>query len=70
MNVLCDQLSWAEDEQGNREQLRTLVLAFLARSIGPLNIAISRSSDRILVEGILDVSFLASVLPSLHAPGS
>jgi hypothetical protein len=58
MTVLCDQLSWTEDEQGNREQLRTLVLEFLARSIGPLNIAIGRSSDRILVEGIISVSSL------------
>lgn len=62
MNVLCDQLSWTEDEQGNREQLRTLVLQFLARSIGPLNIAISRCSDRILVDGIVEVSFPPSVL--------
>ena len=62
MSVLCDQLSWTEDEQGNREQLRTLVLEFLARSIGPLNIAISRSSDRILVEGVIAVSFLPSAL--------
>ncbi|KAF9653214.1 hypothetical protein BDM02DRAFT_3183159 [Thelephora ganbajun] len=54
MSVLCDQLSWAEDEQGNREQLRTLVLEFLARSIRPLNIAISRSSDQILVGGIIN----------------
>jgi hypothetical protein len=71
MTVLCDQLSWTEDEQGNREQLRTLVLEFLARSIGPLNIAITRSSDRILVEGIISVSFLpfASIV-RLHASGS
>ena len=61
MGVLCDQLSWTEDEQGNREQLRTLVLEFLSRSIRPLNIAISRSSDRILVEGIIEVSLPPSV---------
>lgn len=54
MSVLCDQLSWTDDEQGNREQLRTLVLEFLARSIGPLNLAIIRSSDKTLVEGILN----------------
>ena len=58
MRVLCDQLLWTEDEQGNREQLRTLVLEFLASSIGALNAAITRSSDRILVEGIIDVSFV------------
>lgn len=70
MTVLCDQLSWTEDEQGNREQLRTLVLKFLARSIIPLNVAISHSSDRILVEGIIDVSFLPSVpVVRLHALG-
>ena len=70
MSVLCDQLSWAEDDQGNRAQLRTLVLEFLARSIGPLNIAISRSSDRILVEGITGVSFLPlCFIVRLHAPG-
>ena len=61
LSVLCDQLSWAEDDQGNREQLRTLVLKFLARNIGPLNTAISRSSDRILVEGIIGVSLLPSM---------
>lgn len=57
MTVLCDQLSWTEDEQGNREQLRTLVLEFLARTVGPLNIAIARPSDKILMEGIVNVSF-------------
>lgn len=61
MSVLCDQLSWTEDEQGNREQLRTLVLEFLARSIGPVNVAIIRSSDKILVDGILNVSFISYV---------
>ena len=61
MSVLCDQLSWTEDEQGNREQLRTLVLEFLARSTRSLNAAISQSSDRILVEGIVDVSSAPSV---------
>jgi len=70
MSVLCDQLSWTEDEQGNREQLRTLVLEFLARSIGSLNVAISRSSDRILVEGIIGVSFLPSAINTRpHASG-
>lgn len=69
MSVLCDQLSWTEDEQGNREQLRTLVLKFLARSIGPLNAAVTHSSDRILVEGIIDVSFLpSSSAVRFHAP--
>jgi len=63
MSVLCDQLSWTEDEQGNREQLRTLVLEFLARSTRSLNIAITNSSDRILVEGIVDVSSVPSVSP-------
>ncbi|KAF9792509.1 apoptosis inhibitory protein 5-domain-containing protein [Thelephora terrestris] len=62
MAVLCDQLSWTEDEQGNREQLRTLVLEFLARSIRPLNVAIIRSSDKILVDGILEA--LPSAPPS------
>lgn len=59
MGVLCDQLSWIEDEQGNREQLRTLVLEFLAGTVRPLNIAAIRSSDKILVEGIINVSFLS-----------
>lgn len=68
MSVLCDQLSWTEDEQGNREQLRTLVLRFLARSVRPLNIAISRSSDRILVEGIIDVSSLFSLSALAFTP--
>ena len=63
MSVLCDQLSWTEDEQGNREQLRTLVLEFLARSTRSLNNAITNSSDRILVEGIVDVSSVPSVSP-------
>lgn len=62
MTVLCDQLSWSEDEQGNREQLRTLVLEFLVKNIRSLNVAILRSSDRILVEGIINVSF------PLHVP--
>jgi hypothetical protein len=59
MTVLCDQLLWTEDELGNREQLRTLVLEFLARSVRPLNVAIVRSSDQILAEGIINVSFLS-----------
>ena len=70
MSVLCDQLSWAEDEQGNREQLRTLVLEFMAGDIGSLNVAITNSSDRILVEGIIDVSFASSVTARIHLSGS
>ena len=58
ITVLCDQLSWTEDEQGNREQLRTLVLEFLARIVRPLDIAIVRSSEQLLVQGIVNVSFL------------
>lgn len=58
MGVLCDQLSWTEDEQGNREQLRTLVLEFLAGTTRPLDIATVRSSDKILVDGIINVGFL------------
>jgi hypothetical protein len=54
-------LSWTEDEQGNREQLRTLVLEFLITSIKPLNVAVARSSDKILAEGIADVGFLSRV---------
>ena len=61
MTVLCDQLSWSEDEQGNRDQLRTLVLEFLAMSIRSLNVAIARSSDQILVEGIINVSLTPSI---------
>ena len=68
MTVLCDQLSWTEDEQGNREQLRTLVLEFLAMSIRALNAAITNSSDRILVEGIVEVSFVPSVSPFAFMP--
>ena len=63
MSVLCDQLAWTEDEQGNREQLRTLVLEFLAMSTRSLNDAIANSSDRILVEGIIDVSSVPSASP-------
>ena len=62
MTVLCDQLSWTEDEHGNREQLRTLVLEFLARTIRSLDVAITRSSDKILVEGIVNVSPLSRTL--------
>ena len=58
MSVLCDQLTWTEDELGNREQLRTRVLEFLTRNPGPLNAAIARSSDQVLVQAIIDVSFL------------
>lgn len=59
MTVLCDQLSWTEDEQGNREQLRTLVLEFLARTVKPLELAVTRPSDKILVEGVVNVGFLS-----------
>ena len=68
MTVLCDQLSWTEDEQGNREQLRTLVLEFLAGNTRSLNNAITNSSDRILVEGIVDVSSVPSVSPFAFMP--
>lgn len=67
-SVLCDQLSWTEDEQGNREQLRTLVLEFLAGSIEPLNAAMIHSSDKILVEGIVSVSFLSYVSVFVFIP--
>lgn len=60
MTVLCDQLSWTEDEHGNREQLRTLVLEFLGRTVRSLDVAIIRSSGEILVEGIINVSPLSS----------